>query len=141
MCSGRYGQLSCSTRYSRWGTRLAHRDALSEHLGRRLPPSEYVCHHCDTPACVNIAHLYLGSAKTNAADRVSRGRGVDQKANPPNLNRKFSECTKAKHREKMRRQYAEGWVHPMLGKKHSAESRAKISASLSRRGVTNASDN
>jgi hypothetical protein len=33
-----------------------------------------VCHHCDNPKCWNPAHIYLGDAKTNAADRKSRGR-------------------------------------------------------------------
>lgn len=34
------------------------------------------CHHCDTPACVNPAHLYVGNAASNARDAMERGRLV-----------------------------------------------------------------
>lgn len=33
-----------------------------------------VLHHCDTPACVNPDHLYLGGYAENAADVARRGR-------------------------------------------------------------------
>jgi hypothetical protein len=38
------------------------------------PADKFVCHHCDVPACVNPAHLYLGTAKDNARDASARGR-------------------------------------------------------------------
>lgn len=37
-------------------------------------PQQFVLHQCDTPCCVNPAHLYLGDARANAADRMKRGR-------------------------------------------------------------------
>lgn len=33
------------------------------------PAKGLVCHTCDTPACCNPHHLYLGTHKTNAEDR------------------------------------------------------------------------
>jgi hypothetical protein len=42
--------------------------------GITVPPGAMVCHHCDTPRCVNPAHLYVGDAATNVADMDRRGR-------------------------------------------------------------------
>ena len=41
-----------------------------------LPQGRYVCHHCDVPLCVRPSHLFLGTAKDNAHDRDSKGRGA-----------------------------------------------------------------
>jgi transcriptional regulator with XRE-family HTH domain len=39
-----------------------------------VPDGMHVCHHCDTPACVNVAHLFLGDNVANVADKVAKGR-------------------------------------------------------------------
>lgn len=40
-----------------------------------VPDGLFVLHKCDTPCCVNLDHLYVGTKKDNALDRERRGRG------------------------------------------------------------------
>ena len=47
------------------------------HTGVR--PCSDVLHACDTPLCVNPAHLYLATEKRNAQDRHQRGRSWQEK--------------------------------------------------------------
>ena len=52
---------------------LAHRVAYAISNGP-IPTGAFVCHRCDTPACVNPAHLFLGDQRANMRDCASKGR-------------------------------------------------------------------
>ena len=69
--TGGYGQF--------WDTKnnvRAHRWAFEDANGY-LPP--VVRHKCDTPLCVNPAHLEPGTQADNVRDREERGRGNQPK--------------------------------------------------------------
>jgi len=53
---------------------MAHRLAWAIHHQREPLPDEAVCHQCDTPACCNPTHLWVGSRKDNLRDMVAKGR-------------------------------------------------------------------
>ena len=53
--------------------RLAHRVVLQME-GREIVPAMFVCHKCDTPACVRPDHLFVGTAKDNSEDMTAKGR-------------------------------------------------------------------
>ena len=52
---------------------LAHRVAWKLTYGP-IPEGLFVCHACDTPACVNPFHLLLGSQQANLTDAQRKGR-------------------------------------------------------------------
>lgn len=56
----------------------AHRYAWSLSNGL-IPAGLLVCHTCDIPSCCSPKHLFLGTHKDNAADKVAKGRCQDQR--------------------------------------------------------------
>jgi hypothetical protein len=79
----------------------AHRAAYELFVGP-IPPGQQVLHRCDVRACVNPAHLFLGTNDDNVRDREQKGRG----------NHSHAAKLTPKQVEEIRGRYARGrrWV-------------------------------
>ena len=47
---------------------------LWEHVIGPLPEDKQMCHICDNSGCVNLAHVYPGTAQSNSDDKFERNR-------------------------------------------------------------------
>ncbi len=63
-----YGVLTVNYRPTR-----AHRISYELHNGP-IPKGMFVCHTCDTPACVRPDHLFSGTNRDNMHDAAVKGR-------------------------------------------------------------------
>lgn len=84
-----------------------------------IPKGAHVCHRCDTPACVNPAHLFLSTHLGNIEDKTVK-------------NRCWSKLNKAQISE-VRSLYRQGgWTHQDLADMHEV-SRSHITNVLNRK--------
>lgn len=74
---GNYATPSISGRQYRLSRLLL---GLSVDPARPRKGDKLACHTCDQPICVNPAHLYIGTAGTNAFDRWKRTSKLKRKA-------------------------------------------------------------
>lgn len=70
-----YGRMTVLDERCPRGQRSAKAHRLSfEFYKGHIPKRMQVLHHCDNPACVNPAHLFLGTNQDNMTDKIVKGR-------------------------------------------------------------------
>jgi hypothetical protein len=89
-------------------TILAHRFSYELVHGEGSLADALCCHSCDTPQCVNPAHLFRGTNQDNRNDCVSKGRHARGEGHP---------CHKldATQVKSIRLYGKNGWSHRKIG--------------------------
>jgi hypothetical protein len=112
--NGDYGTLQVNGK-----PHYAHRLSYRFHVGY-IPDGLCVLHACDTPSCVNPAHLSVGTRKENTQDAVRKGRLAHGNRHPG------AKLTDAKVRE-IRERRAAGERQPALAREFGV---SQVSVSL-----------
>ncbi len=81
----------------------------------RIRKNIFACHTCDNPKCINLKHLFLGTASDNIQDCIKKGRMPKTKKRTVF---KFSEKTKVK----IGKEYNSGINYKVLMKKYKISS-------------------
>ena len=96
----------------------AHRITY-RHFRGDIPNGMLVCHACDTPACCNPDHLFLGTHKDNTRDMINKKRNSPPPRNPHVVG---SVHPLAKLNEEqvveIRSLYDRGWTQQVLANKY-----------------------
>lgn len=71
---GGYGRFSLGRKEE--GCASAHIVAWELTYNKKVPEGLILCHKCDNPACVNPAHIFLGTYKDNTQDAILKKRLV-----------------------------------------------------------------
>lgn len=107
-------------------TYRSHRVAYQIAVGP-VPDEMLILHKCDTPACVNPDHLYVGTHQMNMKDRQNKGRAAYGKRNGMSTHPETILRREASPRAKItmaiadsiRKDHAEGFKsHQKLGAKY-----------------------
>ena len=91
-------------------------------------PKHFVCHTCDTPACINPNHLYDGTNAQNMRDRADRGR-----ANAAKGERHGSSVFTAEQIHQIRKMRADGKSLTHIAKAFGAKTHWHISLIVRRK--------
>lgn len=90
-----YGHIAINSK-----TKYCHRVLYEITHKVILRRDQFVCHSCDSPSCVNIDHLWLGSAYNNTQDMI-KGRYNNREKCVPSVVKKPRKTTKLHTRQRI----------------------------------------